>query len=154
MKRTGKFYYKNEKEVMKMLGLKPVPGSGSGWVLKEDGESETIMAQLKSTDASSYRINMLDLKKLEYHAEVSHKTPVFVIQFLKHNKIYLLVDFENIGELLNNKQTHLNEPIFHISDYDAPDKIGAPPIIKSTKQSRENFYNGKEEKWKKKKSLK
>ena len=32
MKRSGKFYRKNEAEVMKALGLKPTKNSGSGWV--------------------------------------------------------------------------------------------------------------------------
>lgn len=32
MKRSGKFYSKNEAEVMKALGLKPTKNSGSGWV--------------------------------------------------------------------------------------------------------------------------
>ena len=50
MKRTGKFYFRNEKEVLKSLGLTPTPQSGAGWVAKEDGENEIILAQLKSTD--------------------------------------------------------------------------------------------------------
>ena len=29
---------------------------------------------------------MLDLKKLEYHAEVSNKVPIFLVQFLKQDK--------------------------------------------------------------------
>lgn len=32
MKRSGKFYRKNEQEVMKSLGLNPTPNSGSGWI--------------------------------------------------------------------------------------------------------------------------
>lgn len=31
-KRTGKFYRRNEEEVMESLGLKPTKNSGSGWV--------------------------------------------------------------------------------------------------------------------------
>ena len=72
MKRTGKFYYRNEKETLRKLGLTPVAGSGSGWIDKEDGESDIALVQLKSTDSSRYTLDMLDMKKLEYHASVSN----------------------------------------------------------------------------------
>ena len=72
-KRSGKFYSSNEKKTLKALGLTPAPMSGAGWVTKEDGENEVAMVQLKSTDASSYRLDMLDMKKLEYHAMVSKR---------------------------------------------------------------------------------
>ena len=39
MKRTTKFYRKNEEEVMKSLGLKPTKNSGSGWIEKEENLS-------------------------------------------------------------------------------------------------------------------
>lgn len=32
MKRSGKFYRNNEKEVMRSLGFTPTPNSGSGWI--------------------------------------------------------------------------------------------------------------------------
>lgn len=32
MKRSGKFYRKNEADVMKMIGLNPTKNSGSGWL--------------------------------------------------------------------------------------------------------------------------
>lgn len=34
MKRSGKFYYRNERETLEALGFKQVPGSGNGWVAK------------------------------------------------------------------------------------------------------------------------
>ena len=37
MKRSGKFYSKNEKETLKKLGLKPIAFSGAGWIDKEAG---------------------------------------------------------------------------------------------------------------------
>ena len=49
----SKFWFRNEKDVMKRLGLNSVPGSGSDWIHKEDGESDTVMVQLKSTEADS-----------------------------------------------------------------------------------------------------
>nr|DAV91492.1 MAG TPA: hypothetical protein [Caudoviricetes sp.] len=91
MARPGKFWHKNEREVMELLGLRQVPGSGNGWVAKEDGESEHVLCQLKSTDANSIRVQKQDIDKLEYHAIVSKKLPVFAIQFVRSGQVYLLV---------------------------------------------------------------
>ena len=63
MKRSGKFYRKNEAEVMKALGLVPTKNSGSGWIEKEDGQNENVICQLKSTDAQSIRIVQKDIHR-------------------------------------------------------------------------------------------
>ena len=89
-KRTGKFYRKNEAEVMKQLGLTPTKNSGSGPLEKEDGYNNTLICQLKSTDAESISIKQKDLHTLEYNAVVSHKTPVFAIQFLNTGEVWLI----------------------------------------------------------------
>ena len=98
-KRSGKFYRNNEKEVMESLGLNPTPNSGSGWIVKEDGESEDIIAQLKSTDANSIRINKKDIDTLIYHSDVSHKIPLFIIQFLNSNDTYFIIRPEDLEDL-------------------------------------------------------
>lgn len=98
-KRSGKFYRKNEAEVMESLGLKPTKNSGSGWIEKEDGQSEEIICQLKSTDAQSIRINKADIDTLIYNSLVVHKLPVFAIQFLSTNEVFLLVRPEDISEV-------------------------------------------------------
>ena len=100
-KRTSKWYFKNEKAVMNKLGFKPQPGSGNSWLAKEDGENEFFLAQLKTTDADSYRINRLDLDKVEYHALVNHKVPVFINQFLADGNIYLTINIEHLEELIS-----------------------------------------------------
>ena len=99
MKRSGRWYRKNEAEVMGLLGLKPTPNSGSGWIAKEDGENENVLCQLKSTDAASIKVNKLDIDKLEYNAGVSHKLPVFALQFIQSNDIYLIVKPSDLGLL-------------------------------------------------------
>lgn len=98
-KRSGKFYRKNEAEVMKSLGLKPTINSGSTWIEKEDGQSEEIICQLKSTDAQSIRIVKKDIDTLIYNSLVVHKLPVFAIQFLSTNEVFLLVRPEDIYEV-------------------------------------------------------
>ena len=98
-KRNSKFYFAREKRIMKMLGLTPTIASGSGWKEKEDGYNDNVIAQLKSTEAESFRITLDDLKKLEYHAMVDHKAPAFFVDFIGPDKLYLVVDVENIEEV-------------------------------------------------------
>lgn len=145
MKRTGKFYYKNEKQVMKFLGLEPVPGSGSGWIFKEDGESETVMVQLKSTDSNNYKLQMLDMKKLEYHASVSNKVPIFLVQFLQQDKIYAIVEVGNIGELCDAFQGV--NPAKSVKLPKETSNIESNPRkrITSSKKSIQSFYKEREE---------
>lgn len=99
-KRSGKFYRKNEREVMKSLGFEPTPNSGSGWIVKEDGQNEDAICQLKSTDAKSIRIDQKDIEILEYNALVAHKIPVFAIQFLNTNEVFLLVRPEHLKDVV------------------------------------------------------
>ena len=96
MNRGTKFYRRNEAEVMQRLGLRPTKNSGAGWVEKEDGESEDVLCQLKSTDHQSISIKQVDLRQLENHAAVSHKVPVFAIQFLNTGEIWILAKPEHI----------------------------------------------------------
>lgn len=150
-KRSGKFYSKNEKRTLKALGLTPAPASGAGWVVKEDGENETLMVQLKSTDSLSYRISRLDMKKLEFHAEVSNKVPVFLVQFLKDDRLYAIVDVNNIDDLfyglkgIKPKESVINNNILYNNNLSV-DK----PIIKTNKDSRDKFFLEQEKKFRKK----
>ena len=146
--RKVKFWFKNEKEVMHSLGFEPVKGSGSGWIHKEDGESEFALAQLKSTEAESYKLNYLDIEKLEYHASVSHKLPVFIIQFLNRGT-YVMVnvnDLDKLDCLIKDKQIKDDGPCLNAVD------LGACKTTKisSSGKAREIFYKERENQWKKK----
>lgn len=106
-KRKGKFYAKNEKETMEKFGLVPTSASGAGWIEKEDGYNENILCQLKSTYNNSYRVSLDDIDKLEYHAEVENKIPVFMIQFLDRDEVFLLIRPEELDRI--NKYLHTGE---------------------------------------------
>ncbi len=148
LKRTGKFYSRNEKETLSKLGLTPAPMSGAGWIIKEDGENEIAMVQLKSTDASSYRLDLLDMKKLEYHAEVSNKIPIFLIQFLKQDKLYAVVSVEDIPSLNKALETgEVEERI--IFKEEIKEKNEAK--VKANKKAREQFFKERSEKYGKRK---
>lgn len=150
MKRSGKFYSKNEKETLRKLGLRPIAFSGAGWIDKEDGESEKALVQLKSTEASSYRVDMLDIKKLEYHASVSHKVPIFIIQFLKQDKIYALVNLEDLNDLhniLNRKEEVIKKKVG-----DCYEEVNVnKKMIQSSSKARKQFFEEKEKQYAKRK---
>lgn len=150
MKRSGKFYSKNEKETLSKLGLRPIPFSGAGWIEKEDGENEFSLVQLKSTEASSYRVDMLDIKKLEYHASVSNKVPIFLIQFLKHDKIYALVNLEDLDDLhniLNNKEKIIKKKAGNCYEEVSVSK----KMVSSSSKARKQFFEEKEKQYAKRK---
>ena len=98
-KRSTKFYRKNEAEVMERLGFRPTKNSGAGWIEKEDGQNEHCICQLKSTDKQSMSIKQHDLRVLEYNASVAHKLPVFALQFLNTDEVWVVVRPEDLGAL-------------------------------------------------------
>ena len=151
MKRSGKFYRNNEKEVMKLLGLEPTPNSGSFWLVKEDGQSENIICQLKSTDNNSIKVNKLDLDKLSYNSLVAHKLPVFAIQFLNSNEVFLVIkpeDITDIAKYINTGEVPKEREIIDIPDINTSQK--GVRKIKSSSNSRKAFMNANDDKFRKK----
>lgn len=131
MKRSGKFYRKNEAEVMKSLGLKPTKNSGSGWIEKEDGQNDFIICQLKSTDAASIKINQKDIRILEYNASVASKLPVFAIQFLNTNEVWLMLkpeDVEKVAEYIETGECDKPENMFGVDVGDCVGEIKQNPV--------------------------
>lgn len=104
-RRSGKFYFKNEQQVMKSLGLQQTPGSGNGWVSKEDGENDNVICQLKSTDKLGITIKKKDLDALNYHAALSSKLPMFAIQFLESEEVYLMIKPSDLQEIAKYVET-------------------------------------------------
>lgn len=154
MKRSGKFYRKNEREVMKSLGLRPTLNSGSGWIEKEDGESDYLICQLKSTDAQSIKVNQKDLRILENNATVEHKLPVFAIQFLNTNEVWLMVKplhIESVAEYLTTGSTSVSK-VYSIEDVEETESINSKRVIKSSGNAREQFHMEREIKYDRTKS--
>ena len=106
-KRTSKFWYKNEKEVLRRLGLTPTPGSGSGDIAKEDGYNGEVLLQLKSTEARSITVHKRDVDDLVVHASVEHKAPVFAVNFVEDGSVWLMVRPGDVKALLS-----LSEPVY------------------------------------------
>lgn len=151
MKRSGKFYRKNEREVMEQLGLKPTVNSGSGWIEKEDGQNDQLICQLKSTDASSIRVKLDDIRTLQYNAQTVHKLPVFAIQFLQSNEVFLLVSPADLQEVAKYIETGRVEiPVFceleQVADVVSTESCR---VIRSSDNAREQVRNEIENKNKK-----
>ena len=117
---------------MQGLGLRPVPGSGAGWVHKEDGENDLLLAQLKSTDGDAIMVKAIDLEKLKYHAFIAHKLPIFVLQFIKNNRIYCIIEKDILQEvakaLTGKSEGGRGVPAFsgQVQDAPSPDPAGLP----------------------------
>ena len=157
MSRTFDFYRKNEAEVMKSLGLEPTKNSGSGWIEKEDGQNDFIICQLKSTDAQSIKVNQKDIRILEKNALVSHKLPLFAIQFLNTNEVWLLCkpeDICNISEYI--KTGNISSDIdLGIDLSDIEETVVKPKrMIGSSESSRNSFNEEKKKKYDKTRSAK
>lgn len=150
-KRSGKFYRKNEAEVMTALGLKPTKNSGAGWIEKEDGQNDYLIAQLKSTDAMSIRVQQKDINILEENARICHKTPLFVIQFLNNGDTFIMArpcDLEQVVEYINTGRCEKPpEPI--VDDVTISQKVDKP-VIKSSKAKRDKFFKEREKQWERK----
>lgn len=140
-KRSGKFYFKNEREVMENLGLKQVPGSGNRWdSSKEDGENDYILCQLKSTDARSIRVQQVDIRKLEEHAALSQRFPIFAIQFLNTGEVWLMAKPEDFADVANYIVTGKCDKPKEFIVNTVESKKKSVKKIKSSSEAREAFY--------------
>ena len=155
-KRSGKFYRNNEREVMRSLGLEPTPNSGSGWIVKEDGQTDDLICQLKSTDANSIKINKNDLDTLEYNSLVEHKLPVFAIQFLQTKEVYLVLrpeDLKDVVKLIKtgkvSEERFLGVEELTGDSTDSGNEVPRKKIVSSSK-SRKAFMNEHEKQFIKK----
>lgn len=138
---------------MKSLGLKPTKNSGSGWVEKEDGISDAVICQLKSTDKESIKLNKRDIDVLNYNADVCHKMPVFAIQFLQSNEVYLLVKPDMLTDIAKYIETGTYTSQNDFLDLDVSDTeettVKTKRKIKSSSSARIRFNEKNEKKFKK-----
>lgn len=131
-KKISKFYFKNEKELMRSLGLNPTPGSGNR-VIKEDGQNEKVIAQLKSTEGDSITIKLSDLNTLIYNSKVSHKLPIFINQFVDGPILIscMLRDFNDVAKYIKTGEYNKKEESLVVTNEEL--KINK---IKSTKRTK------------------
>lgn len=140
-KRTTKWYRKNETEVMHRLGFKPTRNSGATWIDKGDGQNEHCICELKSTDNASYRLEQTTLHTLEANAIEAHKLPVFALQFLNVDELWLAVKESDIGAFKQLiKASVLEELIDNANFYDV--KKDLQKLLDKTKGKSYNKGEG------------
>lgn len=150
-KRSTRFYRKNEEQVMKALGLKPTKNSGSGWVEKEDGQNDYVICQLKSTDAQSIRVNQKDIRILEHNAAIEHKLPIFAIQFLNTNEVWLMVKPQDLVSVSEYVESGVIKNVMYDIDLSQCEEMNvtSKKTIASAASAREQFYEQREQRFKK-----
>lgn len=120
---------------------------------KEDGISDAVICQLKSTDKESIKLNKRDIDVLNYNAGVCHKMPVFAIQFLQSNEVYLLVKPDMLTDIAKYIETGTYTSQNDFLDLDVSDveetTIKAKRKIKSSSSARIRFNEENEKKFKK-----
>lgn len=137
--RGTRFYRKNEARIMKMLGLKPTSNSGAGWIEKADGQNENVIAELKSTDAMSIGIKYKDIIKLEEQALVCKKLPIFVVQFLHNDDVFILARpgvLEDISQYIETGSYTAPESIVDIEE----SVVEIQNKVSSSKKAKQKFW--------------
>lgn len=144
---------------MRKYGLKPTANSGSGWIEKEDGENDRYICQLKSTEKDSIKIDLLDLHKLIYHADIAHKIPVFMVQFIAQNEEYVIMRAEDAQSLCTaregtqeyNYTTPKQNAVESLTDaLQSVSEFEPKMAVKSDPKAREKYYKEREKLWKRK----
>jgi hypothetical protein len=72
---------KQEAHLAKVYGGSVTPGSGNGWVHKNDVKTPTLSIEAKYTDAKSFSLKLADLIKAEKIALIDGRDTVFTISF-------------------------------------------------------------------------
>lgn len=72
---------KQEKRLAKAYGGGVTPGSGNGWVHKNDVKTDTLSIEAKYTDAKSFSLKLADLIKAEKYALIDGRDVIFTVSF-------------------------------------------------------------------------
>lgn len=57
------------------------PGSGNGWVKKNDVRTPELSIEAKYTDSKGYRLTQAELHTAERHALIDGREMVFIVSF-------------------------------------------------------------------------
>ncbi len=91
---------RQERDIAERVGGRVTPGSGSGWVTKNDVKNSRFSIEAKTTDKKSYSLKLDDLLKAERQAwQDSGRESAFVVQ-MAGGRQWLIVSLENGQELL------------------------------------------------------
>ena len=116
-----------------------------------------IMKKLNIPTAyiQSIKVNQKDIRILEYNASVSHKIPIFAIQFLNTNEVWLMAkpeDFTDVAQYISTGKCDTRYEQLGI-DLDNAREIKSVKInkVKSSSSARECFHRDREARYRKEK---
>jgi hypothetical protein len=72
---------RQEARLAKAYGGNVTPGSGNGWVQKNDVRTKTLSIEAKYTDAKSFSLKLADLLKAEKYALIDGRDTIFTVSF-------------------------------------------------------------------------
>jgi len=138
---------------MLSLGLSPTKNSGAGWIEKEDGYNENVLAQLKSTHNNSINIHLDDVDILNYHAGVEGKEPVFIIDFIDKRRKFFVIECDKLENVFNGLMTTLpkNTSDFVLPNFKNDEGFQQNNIIQSSEEAKIKFQTEQAEKYKNRK---
>lgn len=151
---TSRYWYKNEKEVMRRLGLKSTAGSGSGPIEKEDGYNDEVLLQLKSTAKRQITVHKKDVDDLVTHAAVEHKAPLFAVNFIEDGSVWLMVRPQDVQALLSLPEAVRGAVRPKAKQVPAPHRADthwqSGRVIASSPSAREEYREGQRKRFEKK----
>lgn len=82
-----------EKSTADRFGGRVTPGSGNGWMRKNDVRSDDVSFEMKYTDAKQFALKVADLTKAEEHAIRDGREMVFGISFSGERFVLITEDY-------------------------------------------------------------
>ena len=118
----------------------------------KDGKNDYVLCQLKSTDNQSISVKQSDIRILEKNANISHKIPIFAIQFLNTGEVWLMSkpeDYTEVAKYINTGKCEKPESIdIEFKELPKPKK----KVITSNADARELYKAEQNRKYDKTKS--
>jgi len=100
---------KQEQRLAKHYGGSVTPGSGNGWVHKNDVKTPTLSIEAKYTDAKSYSLKLADLIKAEKIALMDGRDIIFTVSFSGEEFVILReADYRDLHMQLKVIRTQLD----------------------------------------------
>lgn len=89
---------------------------------------------------------MFDMKQLEYHASVSNKIPIFLVQFLKQDRIYAIIPIEEIPYISSCLKTDGKQVQQHqVEKLEVEESEVIKRTVKASKKARDQFFKERSE---------
>jgi Holliday junction resolvase len=97
--RSGKYWKRKEREVIRQLGARSTANSGATWSQKGDGLLGSWCIEVKTTTKDVFKLTAKVLSKLRSDAEVMSRSPMLVVNFKAANRKVFVVQLSSMPPL-------------------------------------------------------